>query len=86
MAYADVDLVPPGDFSYVKLGKQNYKKGRLLFYTWEQVETSDSMPMFTATISERDLLRLAKAALRIAGHPLAGEIEIPENTWGMEEK
>ena len=83
MAYADVDFVPPGDVAYAKIGKSGYGKGRVLFYTWEQVENSDSVPMYTATISERDLLRLAKAALRIAKHPLAGEIEIPENTWGM---
>jgi hypothetical protein len=60
----------------------------MMFFTWEQVETADyagrgSPPMFTVTLSERELIRLAKIALKAAGHDAHETIEIPENTWGM---
>lgn len=84
MAYPEIDCIPPGDIAYMKLGKCEYGKGRLLLFTWEQVEICDQIPMFAATLSERDLARLARAALKAAGNELYHQVEIPENPWGEE--
>ena len=89
MHHPEIECVPPGDFAYLRLGKCSYGKGRMLFFTWEQVEYSsddtDRLPMFTATLAERDLLRLAKAALLAAGNDLYLKVVVPENDWGKED-
>lgn len=82
MNLPDIECLPPGDFAYLKFGKYNYGKGRMLVFTWEQVEDSDQVPMFTAYFSEQELTRLAKVALKLAGNELYKQVHVPEDTWG----
>ena len=75
-----IEFVPDSDFSYCRLREMARNRALLMLYTHEQVEHNDMhQPMYTATLPQRDLLILARAALHAAGRKDLADL-IPTET------